>query len=56
MASLLGNLASYVDFDKQSLRGEQNKLMCMTRMGKLIMYSCRIVSAASIAFNPLFWK
>lgn len=56
MASLLGNLASYVDFDKQSLRGEQNKLTGMSRKVKLIMCSCRIVSAASIAFNPLFWK
>ncbi|EGX93247.1 phosphatidylethanolamine N-methyltransferase [Cordyceps militaris CM01] len=34
MASLVGQLASYVDLDKQSLR----------------------VSAASIIFNPLFWK
>lgn len=65
MASLMNDLVNYVDFDKQSLLGRfptdssQSSLELASMpvpMFLTLQPLLPLVSASSIAFNPLFWK
>ena len=59
MASTIQDLLNYVDFSKQSLLGTSFQAHCAQLLLSNMMMLTGIfytVSAASIAFNPIFWK